>query len=78
MAAPRQGLEARRVNTGIGGHGSLNVLIWGQDSVSRLMFMRKLPKTFKYLEEELGAIVLKGYNILGDGTPQVMLTFEKI
>lgn len=51
----------------------LNVLIWGFDSLSRLTFMRKLPNTYKYLTKELNALVLKDYNIVGDGTPQALI-----
>lgn len=50
----------------------LNVLIMGFDSLSRMTFMRKLPKAYKKLQS-LGAIVLEGYNILGDGTPQALI-----
>lgn len=35
--------------------------------------MRKLPKLYSYLTEKLGAVVLKGYNIVGDGTPQALI-----
>jgi hypothetical protein len=51
----------------------LNVVIWGQDSLSRNTFIRKLPITFKYLQEKLDGIILKGYNIVGDGTPQALI-----
>uniref|UniRef100_T1IUT3 DUF229 domain-containing protein n=1 Tax=Strigamia maritima TaxID=126957 RepID=T1IUT3_STRMM len=51
----------------------LNVLIWGHDSLSRMTFMRKMPKTYEYITEILGAVVLKGYNIVGDGTPQALI-----
>ncbi|GFT83877.1 uncharacterized protein NPIL_74251 [Nephila pilipes] len=51
----------------------LNVLMFGLDSMSRLHYMRKLPKTYKYLTEVLKASVLKGYNIVGDGTPQALI-----
>lgn len=51
----------------------LNVLIWGFDSLSRMTFIRKLPQSYKYLTETLGAVVLKGYNIVGDGTPQAVI-----
>jgi len=50
----------------------LNVLMMGFDSLSRNAFIRKLPKTYDYLTKELGADVLKGYNIIGDGTPQAL------
>lgn len=51
----------------------LNVLMFGFDSVSRNTWLRTLPKTHKYFTEVLGGIVLKGYNIVGDGTPQALL-----
>lgn len=51
----------------------LNILIFGLDSLSRLHYTRKLPKTYKYLTEVLNATVLKGYNIVGDGTPQALI-----
>ena len=41
----------------------------GYDSVSQLEMERNMPKTVKYLEQELGSIRLKEYNIVGDGTP---------
>ena len=50
----------------------LNVLMFGFDSMSRMMFMRKFPKSYEKLKS-LGSIVLEGYNILGDGTPQAII-----
>lgn len=50
-----------------------NVIMFGLDSLSRNAFMRKLPKTYEYLTEKLGGVVLKGYNIVGDGTPQALI-----
>lgn len=49
-----------------------NVLMIGFDSVSRMSWIRMLPKTYEYMLKE-GFIVLKGYNIVGDGTPQALL-----
>ena len=39
------------------------------DSVSRENWLKKLPKSSKYLLETLGSTLLNGYNIIGDGTP---------
>ncbi|EDW15152.1 uncharacterized protein LOC6573625 [Drosophila mojavensis] len=50
-----------------------NVLMFGFDSLSRNAFIRKLPRTYAYLTQQLGAIVLQGYNIVGDGTPQALV-----
>ncbi|XP_034112705.2 uncharacterized protein LOC117573538 isoform X1 [Drosophila albomicans] len=50
-----------------------NVLMFGFDSLSRNAFMRKLPRSYNYLTKQLGAVVLKGYNIVGDGTPQALI-----
>jgi len=41
-------------------HLGYNVLMFGFDSVSRMTFMRFLPKSYSYLIKELGGIVLKG------------------
>lgn len=51
----------------------MNVIMFGLDSMSRNAFMRKLPRTYQYLTEVLHADVLKGYNIVGDGTPQAII-----
>ncbi|CAG0921824.1 unnamed protein product [Notodromas monacha] len=51
----------------------VNVLIWGYDSISRNTFIRKLPKTYDFLIEALGGMVLKGYNIVGDGTARAII-----
>ncbi|XP_074658024.1 uncharacterized protein LOC141910994 isoform X2 [Tubulanus polymorphus] len=51
----------------------MDILMFGFDSVSRMTWMRKLPLTFDYLKNQLGAVVLEGYNIVGDGTPQALL-----
>lgn len=47
--------------------------MFGFDSLSRNAFIRKLPKSYEYLTKVLNADVLKGYNIIGDGTPQALI-----
>lgn len=47
--------------------------MFGLDSMSRLAFMRKLPRTYAYLVRRLKADILTGYNIVGDGTPQALI-----
>lgn len=51
----------------------VNVLMMGFDSLSRNAVIRKLPKTYEFLTKTLHADVLKGYNIIGDGTPQALI-----
>lgn len=51
----------------------LNVIMYGFDSLSRNAFIRKLPNTYEYMTKQLGADVLQGYNIVGDGTPQALI-----
>ncbi|KAL2720926.1 uncharacterized protein V1478_009972 [Vespula squamosa] len=51
----------------------LNVLMFGFDSLSRNTFIRKLSKTYHYLKQDLNTLVLEGYNIVGDGTPQALI-----
>lgn len=51
----------------------LNVLMIGFDSVSRNTWLRMLPSTYSYFKNKLQGVVLEGYNIVGDGTPQALL-----
>nr|XP_053628355.1 uncharacterized protein LOC128685754 [Cherax quadricarinatus] len=46
----------------------LSVIIFGTDSASRLNMRRHLPKTYRFLTEELGAVDLAGFNKVGDNT----------
>lgn len=55
------------------GNNYYNVLIYGFDSLSRNAVIRKLPKTYEYLITHLKADILRGYNIVGDGTPQALI-----
>ncbi|CAG9116436.1 unnamed protein product [Plutella xylostella] len=50
----------------------LNVLLVGFDSTSKNGFIRSMPVTFRSLQEDFGAVVMDGYNILGDGTPATL------
>ncbi|GMT08917.1 hypothetical protein PFISCL1PPCAC_214, partial [Pristionchus fissidentatus] len=50
-----------------------SVLILSFDSLSQMTFRRKLPKTVNFLEKQMEAVVLNGYNIVGDGTPQAFI-----
>ncbi|XP_033757106.1 uncharacterized protein LOC117339542 [Pecten maximus] len=57
-----------------------SILILGVDAVSRLAAIRKLPKTFAYLRDEMGAFEFKGHMKVADNTfPNVvpMLTGKK-
>ena len=47
--------------------------MFGFDSLSRNTFIRKLPKSYAYLRQTLDSIILEGYNIVGDGTPQALI-----
>ncbi|KAI6187388.1 hypothetical protein M3Y98_00237900 [Aphelenchoides besseyi] len=51
----------------------LNVFFLGFDSLSHQAFRRSLPLTVEYLEKEMETVVLNGYNIVGDGTPQAFI-----
>uniref|UniRef100_A0A1A9X438 DUF229 domain-containing protein n=1 Tax=Glossina brevipalpis TaxID=37001 RepID=A0A1A9X438_9MUSC len=50
-----------------------NILMYGYDSLSHNAVIRKLPKTYNYLTNVLDSIILKSYNIVGDGTPQALI-----
>ncbi|KAL0859751.1 hypothetical protein ABMA27_010110 [Loxostege sticticalis] len=47
---------------------SINVLIFGFDSMSKNGFIRRMPKTHRYVTEVLKVTILQGYNIVGDAT----------
>ncbi|KAH9504121.1 hypothetical protein Btru_065043 [Bulinus truncatus] len=51
----------------------LSVTLLGFDSMSRMSWLRRMPLTREYLVNNLHAIELEGYNILGDGTPAALL-----
>ena len=56
----------------------LNILLIRIDSSSDASARRKLPKVYKYLKDELGAMIFNGQSIVGDGTTEqmtVMLIF---
>ncbi|XP_052214889.1 uncharacterized protein LOC127833586 isoform X1 [Dreissena polymorpha] len=50
-----------------------NVLMFGLDSMSRLSWQRKMPRTYKYLQEVLGSVIFEGYNIVGDATTAALI-----
>jgi hypothetical protein len=66
---------------------TMNVYILSFDSLSQMSFRRNLPKTVKFLEEDMDFTVFNGncgihyfydsfytgYNIVGDGTPQAFI-----
>lgn len=50
-----------------------HVFIYLLDSLSRINFIRKLPKFYKFLTEQMDAVVMEGFNIVGDGTPWTLI-----
>ncbi|KAL8625536.1 hypothetical protein ACOMHN_014625 [Nucella lapillus] len=52
---------------------NLSVFMFGFDSLSRMGWLRFLPKTRKYFLDTLGGIELENYNIVGDGTTAAFL-----
>lgn len=52
---------------------TLNILMLGFDSVSRNSWIRNLPASHAYFTKNLNGVILEGYNIVGDGTPQALL-----
>ena len=51
----------------------MNVLIFAMDSMSHLSYQRLLPLTYSFLRDHLGAVILNGYNIVGDATISALL-----
>ena len=46
----------------------LNVYIFGMDSLSRLAAERTIPITLRYIEQDLGGFIMKGYTKVGANT----------
>ena len=46
----------------------LSVIIFGIDSMSRLAAIRSMPKSLKFIRDELGAYIFEGYNKVGENT----------
>lgn len=51
----------------------LNVLLLEFGSLSHQAYCRNLPRTVKYLEEEMSSVILNGYNIIRDSTSQAFI-----
>lgn len=48
---------------------SMNVILLSYDSVSRPSWLQRTPKTSNFIFDIMNFTLLKGYNIIGDGTP---------
>lgn len=46
----------------------INVIIIGLDSLSRIQFQRQMPRSFKFLHEQMGGIEMQGYNKVAENT----------
>ena len=51
----------------------MSVLMIGLDSMSHLSYQRKMPKTYAYVKDTLGGVVLNSYNIVGDATAAALV-----
>ena len=51
----------------------INVFFLGLDSVSREKWLTGLPRSSRYIIDDLQANILNGYNIVGDGTPAAII-----
>ena len=49
---------------------AFNILIIGMDSLSHANTIRKLPKLYAFLKDDLKALFYKGHSIAGDATTQ--------
>lgn len=61
-------MTEKRTNIMSESSDQLSVVLFGLDSVSRSCAVRKLPRTFKYLTEDLGAFDLRGLMKVGENT----------
>ncbi|XP_013774311.1 uncharacterized protein LOC106459260 [Limulus polyphemus] len=60
--------NCKKRENGFSNGDSLNVMIIGIDSISKLNFIRHFTKTHTYLRTVLKAFELRGYNKVGDNT----------
>ena len=57
--------DVRKKRVGYESDDKFSVLVFGLDSASRSHALRKLPKSYKYLKETLGAFDFRGYMKVG-------------
>lgn len=68
--------EERSLNTTwFSGADSISVMVIGVDSVSRMQFHRQLPSTDRILKQQMNAIEMLGYHVVGENTYPNMATF---
>lgn len=51
---------------------SINIFMLLIDSASRNHFIRRMPLSYKMLKDELRAVIMENYNIVGDGTARAL------
>ena len=51
----------------------MNIVLLSYDSLSRVSWFKRLPKTTRYALDTMGFELLYGQSILGDGTPACMI-----
>ena len=51
----------------------LNIILLSYDSISRVSWFKRLPRTTDYILNEMKFSMLYGQSILGDGTPACMI-----
>lgn len=52
---------------------NMHVFFYLIDSMSRINFIRKLPKFYKFLMNDMNALDMESFNIVGDGTPWAII-----
>lgn len=65
--------KERIVNSNNNPLNETHVLFYLLDSMSRINFIRKLPKFYKLLTSQMNGIVMESSNIVGDGTPMALI-----
>lgn len=51
----------------------LNILLLSYDSLSRVSWFKRLPKSTEYVLNKMGFKLMYGQSIMGDGTPACMI-----
>jgi hypothetical protein len=69
----KQSIKVDKKNDEIPQCKPLNIMLISYDSVSRSSWLKRLPKTNKFIFDKMKFDLLNGYNIVGDGTPAALI-----
>ena len=69
------GISKKKLNQYSNLNKPLNIILLSFDSVSRVSWLKRLKRTNEFIFNTMKFELLKGYNIVGDGTPAGLIQF---